>query len=161
VGKGCWFVIALVAIFASVMVALARTAHSDLRPYLGKWTGGFYADPTNKRLDLTGYLQIYATHQTFKLHLEGEQQGIDVDGTWVLEKKQLIFKPTKVAIEDDGGELKRNPNLTYYPNADVKAAYSKPFVLNPSKDNKRLEGLLTSIGKREGIYRFDWGGSGR
>lgn len=159
--KTVWVVLALVAVFASVLVTRARTANDELRPYLGKWTGGFYADPSNKKRDLIGYLQIYATGMTFKMHIEAAQQQIDVNGTWTLEKKQVVLKPNDVHIEDFGGADSRNPNLDYYPNEAVRAAYSKPVVLNASADGKVLSGLLMSIGDREGEHRFDWGGSGR
>lgn len=159
--KLVWILLAVVAIVMTALVAKNRTAHEDLRPYLGKWTGGFFADPADKHKDLPGYLQIYATHQTFKMHLEAEQQEVDIDGTWSLNKKQVVLKPTQVKINDFGGANSRDPNLMYYPNPDVQDTYRKPIVLNPTADGKKLEGLLITMGPTEGEHKFDWGGSGR
>lgn len=159
-GKGMWIFFTLIAIFMTVMVAINKNAHQDLRPFLGKWTGAFVVDPPNKRENLDGFLQMYATEMMFKMHLEGEQQEIDVDGNWAIEGKQIILKPTHVDIQDYGGQDVRNPNLAYIPNDDVRAAYERTLVFNPSADKKKLDGLLISIGPLRGAHQFTYGGSG-
>jgi hypothetical protein len=164
-----WIIFALIALVSTIMVFVNKTAHSELKPYLGKWNGGFevFSIPgtENPRLyklnSLKGFVVLYAANMKFDLELSGEQQDITVTGTWkILRKGRVELSGKKIKIDDYGGDLKRDPNKPYIPNQDVTAAYSKPIILDLSKDGQRFTGLLISVGVLEGTHRFDRVGSG-
>lgn len=141
----------------------ARSANQDLRPFLGKWSGQFTPDSfrsgpdteeDRRRSRLEGYIQVYATGRKFKMHLEGEQQAIDVTGTWTSKEKRLNLTPLDVQIDDQGGEEKRDPNKKYIPAEAVRAAYSKPLTFQLAEDGKSLKGLPISLGEMIGSHQL-------
>lgn len=150
--------------FLILALAGCGGGHKELLPYLGKWNGAFeverFAGATPKDLSretLRGYLMLYATNRRFLLHFDGEQQAVDLDGTWALNGKQVELRATKVEIDDQGGEEFRDPNKKWIPSDQLQAAVGRPIILNPSTDGKRLAGPATSIGDRTGAYRFHRG----
>lgn len=148
------------AFFAALIVA--GCGHGDQIAYLGRWHGDFVVDEitgggTDKdrqREGLHGSLQVYETHQSCKLHLQGEQETIDADGFWSLEKGAMMLKFTKIAIDDNGGYEHRDPNLKFIPPTDITASYQRSLVLHLSKDKQKLNGLEISIGHLVGHYLF-------
>lgn len=154
----------LVAITLLILTIRATGSNRDLIPFTGRWGGGFTIDSVQsgpdseaerKRNKLTGYIQIYLTGRKYKLHLEGEQQGIDVDGTWTAKGEKVTLKPTEVKIDDRGGPEQRDPNRPYLPNEDVKAAYERPMVLSQSADKNSFQGLPMSVSRFIGKHRFE------
>lgn len=150
-----------VTLFAFTIRAIG--SNRDLIPFTGKWTGGFEIDTVTqgpdsaeekKRNRLDGYLQVYLTKRKYKLHLEGIQQGIDVDGTWTVQGRRITLKPEKVTIDDHGGAEERDPNKPYIPNDDVNAAYYKPIVLDQSADKQGFKGLAVTVGRFIGRHSF-------
>ncbi len=137
--------------------------HGELVPYLGKWDGKFTvleAEPnaTPNDLDresLRGYLMLYATKMLFKLHLEGEQETVDIEGTWRLEKGRVFLDTKKTSIDDMGGENFRDPNRKFIPGEAIRATYSKPVTLSLDKTNKKLSGLPITMGKVIGKHEFE------
>jgi hypothetical protein len=143
--------------------------HREMMPYFGKWDGGFYVDVPEsqragatknialKRFTMEGYLMLYATRDGFKLHLEGEQVVIDVDGTWAVTKNsrgedRISLRPKGFKIDDFGGADMRDPNKAYIPSLDIRDTYGKEMLLRPSKDRQKLDGLPLSLGKLVGVH---------
>jgi hypothetical protein len=142
----------------------AKNSNQDLRPFLGKWSGEFKPESFRtgqgseedlRRSRLEGYIQVYATNRKFKMHLEGEQQAIDVTGTWTFEEKKLNLTPLDVQIDDQGGEEMRDPNKKYIPADAVRATYSKPLSFRLGGDGKTLQGLPISLGEMIGSHRLE------
>lgn len=140
----------------------ASSANKQYLRYTGKWKGGFTVSGVSTGPDtendrhrsrLEGYLQVYLDGRKFKLHLEGEQQGIDVDGTWTAERDTLTLNPKNVAIDDQGGEEKRDPNKMYIANDAVNETYRRPLVLK--QKGKRYDGLIVTLGPLLGSHWFE------
>ncbi len=130
-------------------------------PYLGKWNGGFRADtlagaaPSDlKRWDMPGYLMIYATKWTFKLHLEAEQAIIDVKGTWKVRNNAMTLNIVEVKIDDKGGEERRNPNLKYLSAETIRKTLGRELSFKISRDGKEIDTALLSYGDLLGIHHF-------
>lgn len=155
----------LVSLTVLLLVMTLRNVNSnkDLIRYTGRWKGGFTVESVTNGTDtadsrhahrLEGFLQVYLTNHKYKLHLEGQQEGIDVDGTWTANGDRLTLNPKAVAIDDQGGEEKRDPNKPYIPNEDVLATYNKPIVLVQSADKKGFQGLKVTLGNLLGSHAF-------
>jgi hypothetical protein len=144
------------------LLLLAGCGSKDALPYLGRWHGVFVVDKIRegsteqdrKREGLRGSLQVYATNHSFKLHLEGEQEVIDGEGTWSHVGTTVTLKFTTVKIDDEGGAEKRDPNLKFIPALDVHSAYQRSMVLHLSKNKQALGGLEVSIGHLTGHHLF-------
>jgi hypothetical protein len=166
-----WFVAAMAILAGIVAVLINRTAHSNLRPFLGKWNGGFEiqdirgvgASNVQKRAqELRGFVVLYGSHQKFDLEVSGQQQDIVVTGTWkVIKPTRVELTSSDVKIDDYGGVLKRDPNKPYIPNEDVTSAYEKPIILDLTDKGQKLNGLLISMGDMTGTHIFERVGSGR
>lgn len=142
----------------------ASFSNQDLMPFTGRWKGGFTVDSIQKGSDtaddrhrsrLEGYVQVYLTGRKYVLHLEGEQQGIDVTGTWTAKGDRITLQSKSVTIDDQGGADARNPNKKYIPNEVVNEAYSRQMVLVLSKDKHNLRGLKVSVGDLIGEHAFE------
>lgn len=159
------FVIAIVFTVTLIFFTVRATgSNRDLIRYTGRWGGGFTIDSVQsgpdseavrKRNKLTGYVQIYLTGRKYTLHLEGEQQGVDVYGTWTAKGEKLTLTPKEVKIDDRGGPEQRDPNRPYLPNEDVRAAYERPIVLSQSADKNSFQGLPMSVSRFIGKHRFE------
>lgn len=165
-----------IGLFLFLLISLTGCQqHREMMPYFGKWDGGFYIDETEskragftaprlgktslplKRYTMEGYLMLYATRDSFKLHLEGEQVVIDIDGTWAVTKNsrgedRITLKPKGFKIDDFGGADMRDPNKAYIPSLDIRDTYGKEILLKPSKDRQKLDGLPISLGKLVGTH---------
>lgn len=139
--------------------------NSQLMPYYGKWDGGYMVEELDspatekdlQRESLSGYIMLYATGNKFKLYQQGEQQTIEVEGTWKLEGKQVRTQTTKIKIDDMGGEEFRDPNKKYIPSDDVRAAFGKPMVLTLNSAKTELKTPAVGIGNRIGSFTFKRG----
>ncbi|CAN5419607.1 hypothetical protein BH11ARM1_BH11ARM1_03930 [soil metagenome] len=165
-----WILVALFAIFGTTMVLYNRNANSDLKPFLGKWNGGYVVTSIGPITDpnilkgnkLDGYVVIYGAEHKFAMELSGPQQDINVTGTWrIVKATRLELKSNGVKIDDFGGADKRNPNLPYIPNEIVSKVFDQPFVLDLADGNQKFVGLLNKFGNLTGKYEFDRVGSGR
>jgi hypothetical protein len=159
-----FIVFGLLAVLMIGLTLRATNSNRDLLSYTGKWKGGFTVDAIEpgpntetdrRRSRLEGYLQVYLTRRSYKLHLEGEQQGIDVDGTWTVKEGRVTLTPKEVKIDDQGGESKRDPNKKYIPNEAVTAAYNRPLVLVLAPDKRSYQGLPTTVGTLLGKHHFE------
>lgn len=136
--------------------------HKEYLPFLGKWAGKFEvasikgggSDKDKKRESLSGYVQVYATKQTYKMEMEGEQETIDITGTWTLQGNRITLKPKSVLIDDKGGAEFRDPNKKFIPSDRVHAAYGQPLILVESPNKKSLTGLEITIGDLVGTHRL-------
>lgn len=159
-----WILFAIVAL--TIIVFANSNPNSALVPYYGKWSGGFNVEAfrlgqgnqkLRDRASLRGYLMLYATGKKFKLHLEGEQEIIDLDGTWTVEKERVMLRTTATKIDDMGGEEARDPNKFFVTGEAVRDAYARPIPLRMSKDRQKLTGLRITIGEYEGTHEFTRG----
>lgn len=157
---------ALVLALALFLTIRSINANKDLVPFLGKWSGGFEVSQIQnanrdtpedrRRLGLMGYLMVYGSRHSFKIHLEGEQEVFDIGGKWAIKGQRLILTadPQTFALDDEGGAESRNPNRKFIPADDLRAAFGKPIPLDLSKDKKAFASPLTSIGNLIGAFRF-------
>lgn len=152
-------------IIALLVVITARSSCSnkELLPYLGRWTGDFAVESIRtgpntatdlKRSTLHGFMQIYASHKGFKIHLEGEQESFDVSGTWRLQGKRLVIRTQDIKIDDGGGVDARDPNRKFILPDDFRAAYNRPILLDLIPTRHALEGLPMTVGELIGRHRF-------
>jgi len=147
---------------AAVAALVAGCGNSEIVPFLGRWKAAFAVDgiagggsaKDMARESLHGYLQVYATNRSYKLHLEGEQEAIDADGVWTQTKDRLTLRVTTLKIDDEGGAALRNPNMKFILPTDIRSAYSHKIDVRLSKDKKTLMGLETSIGNLQGKHIF-------
>jgi len=131
-------------------------------PFLGKWSGSFVVseiqgggtDKDMKRESLKGYVQVYATNRSYKMEMEGEQETIDISGSWTIKGNRITLTPGKIVIDDQGGVDKRDPNKKFILSDEAQAAYGRPLILSESPDKKSFTGLLITIGKLVGTHRF-------
>jgi hypothetical protein len=131
-------------------------------PFLGKWSGEFQVSEIQgggtakdmKRESIRGYIQVYATSRSYKMEMEGEQETIDISGTWTIKGHRITLLPETIKIDDQGGVDARDPNKKFIPAEEVQKAYGRPILLSESEDKKSLTGLKTTIGKLTGTHRF-------
>lgn len=133
--------------------------------FLALWNGKFKVEkvltgpdsPQDRaRYELKGYIKILSNKSEFWIHLEGEQQAIDIKGTYKIEKDRIQLRASSdTRIDDFGGEDKRNPNLKFIPIQALKDSYAKPIILDLSKDGLKLTGLTFTLGPVEGQYEFE------
>lgn len=156
-------VFAILLFLGLFFTARSSCSNKDMLPYLGKWPGGFVVGEVRrgpntaidqKRSSLKGFVQIYATNRKFKIHLEGEQETIDVDGDWTRKARRMDLHVQHVVIDDQGGAALRDPNRKFILPDDIRAAYSRPLILDLSADGKSLNGLPMSIGDLTGRHLF-------
>lgn len=159
-------VVIVLATLTCVLIAftmLATNSNKDLVRYTGRWKGEFAVESITKGEDteeartrnrLGGYLQVYLTGHKYKIHLEGLQQGIDIEGTWKAQGDRLTLTPKAITIDDQGGAEKRDPNKPYIANESVMEAYNRPMTLSQSSDKKKFQGLKMTIGDLLGEHRF-------
>jgi hypothetical protein len=132
-------------------------------PFLGQWNGEFTVSKVlqgpntpqdQKRHSLKGYLKIVLNKKSYSMHLEGEQQTIDVQGSWNYSGNQVTLSPIDVKVETAGKDEGVDPNRKWILPEDLYAAYLKKFVFRLSKDGNSLQGLDTTIVILEGAHVF-------
>lgn len=131
--------------------------------FLGQWTGQFTIDKIGKGPDspmdrkhhmLRGYISIVLNKNKYTMHMEGEQQQVDIKGFWTYKDNQVTLSPAEVNVKSDGGDKGYDPNLKYVPDEELHQAYLKKFTFNLSKDGSTLQGLTTTIAFLEGVHAF-------
>lgn len=152
------------------LVATALTAIATLTgcnkeriPFLGHWDGGFdvtssTASAPTTALNMRGYLQLYRTSDKFLIELSNPTQVLDLGGKWRMiggKRIELTFRDFKLT-EPDLTKL-RGMRRPFLDPADLKAAYTKPLILDLSPDGKTLTGLLMRIGPLLGRHEFKKG----
>lgn len=152
----------LVLIFAFAL-ALAGCGDKKKVPFLGQWTGQFEVSKVKTGSDteldrkhywLRGYVSVRLDKSSYLMHLEGEQQQVDIKGTWTYSGSQITLDPKDIKVNTDGGEKGVNPNLKYVPDEDLYNAYQKKITLKLSPDGSTLMGLTTTIAFLEGVHIF-------
>ena len=145
------------------VLALAGCGTKEGMAYFGRWSGRFAVESAEGssegdrlRSGMKGYLQIYATERRFKMHLEGEQQNVDVSGHWEIKKRRLTLRSNDIQIEDPGEELS-DPTRKRLPPRALRDAYARPLVFDLSPDGRALTGLTTSVGTLVGRHLFTKG----
>ena len=151
----------------ALALALVGCGDKKVVPFLGQWPGQFTVDKVNRGPDgpddrkhhtLHGYLSVRLNKNMYMLHLEGEQQQIDVKGTWTYSGSQITLAPApdpnSIKVTSEGGKEGINPNFKYIPDEDLHQAYLKKITLKLSKDGSSLEGLRTTIAFLEGTHSF-------
>lgn len=148
---------------ALFFTARASCANKDLVPFFGKWSGAYEVDQVLKGADgpkdrerskLEGFVQIYGSNRSYKMFLNGEQESLEIGGTWTTKGNRITLRMNDFKLDDQGGEDARNPNAKFIPADELREAYAKPLVLELSADKKRLTGLRTTVGPTVGTHRF-------
>jgi hypothetical protein len=131
--------------------------------FLGQWPGQFTVEKVNvgpdgvddrKHHSLHGYVSVRLDRSKYIMHLEGEQQQIDITGKWAISDSQITLSPVDIKVNTEGGKDGVNPNRKYIPDEDLYVAYGKKITLKLSKDGSTLEGLRTTIAFLEGTHTF-------
>lgn len=156
--------LALLGVLLITLTLRATGSNRDLLRYTGKWEGGFTIDSIQRGPDteeerhrnrIVGFVQIYLTNRKYTLHLEGTQQAIDIDGTWVAKGDRVTLTPKTVKIDDKGGPELRDPNKPYIANEAVQTTYNRPMTLVQSADKRRYDGLAITLGDFLGKHHFE------
>ena len=131
--------------------------------FLGRWSGSFIATAVDPKLPvhdperntLRGFLQLYLTENRCAVHLEGEQESVDLPkGSWTLNGRQIVVTFTRIDINDAGGFSLRDPNKAFIPPAALRETFSKVIALNIGPDRKSLRSALVQIGPLTGTFEF-------
>jgi hypothetical protein len=155
-------VFGILLVIILVMTGRASCAGKADLPFLGKWKGGFVADrfvgrPNAFGLRRSGFdatLQLYRTEDKFILHLEAEQETVDVLGTWTHKDREIRLKVGSVDVDDMGGSDARDPNRPFVDAEAIRQTYSGILILRMTKDKKQLIGLPLTLGEVVGTHRF-------
>jgi hypothetical protein len=159
---GCSILIAL-TILALIILKIASGGDQKAVPLLGQWPGQFTVDKVNRGPDgpddrkhhtLRGYVSVRLNKKMYTMHLEGEQQQIDIKGTWSYTGNQITLAPNDIKVNTEGGKEGINPNFKFVPDDELYNAYQKKITLNLSKDGSKLQGLRTTIAFLEGTHSF-------
>ena len=148
---------------AIVAIATLTGCNKERIPYLGHWDGGFEvalstSAAQSSAINMRGYLQLYRTDDKFLIQLSNPTQVLDLGGKWRMvgpRRVELTFHDFKLA-EPDLNKLKGMGRPFLEP-ADLRAAYTKPLILDLSKDAKTLTGLLMRVGPLLGKHEFKKG----
>ena len=143
-------------------IALVGCGNRVEMPYYGKYEGGYVVDSTQNRLipvakrwNLSGYVQLLANRHKFKMHLEGEQQFMDISGTWKLDGKMVRLDLLDYKFEDYGGAANRNPNRTFTSADAIRTSFGKLVTLGiQPAERVVLKGPLLVIGESAGHLEF-------
>lgn len=151
------------AALALLALVLAGCGDKAAMPYLGKWTGHLAVESApggterdRRRSEMKGFLQLYATERRFTLHLEGEQQTVEVTGRWEVKRRRVTLRPRDVRIVDPGEDA-FDPNLKRISPPELRNAYARPLVLDAAPGGRALTGLTTSVGPLIGKHVFTKG----
>ena len=145
------------------VVMISRRGDKAPLPFLGQWQGQFTVDKVNvgpdspvdrKQHILRGYVSIRLDKMKYIMHLEGEQQQVDITGKWAIVGRQITLSPGDTKVKTEGGRDGANPNRKYVPEEDLYTGYEQKITLKLSKDGSSLEGLRTTIAFLEGTHSF-------
>jgi hypothetical protein len=128
-------------------------------PYLGHWVGGFQVTSATRevpvaKLAMNGYLQLYRTDDKFLIQLSNPTQVLNLGGVWRMigaHRIELTFNAFRID-EPDLTKLK-GMRRAYLEPEDLKAAYSKPLILDLGPPGT-LNGLLVRVGPLLGRHVF-------
>jgi len=155
-----------VPVLASLACALflggCISADQKTRPFLGMWVGKFAVSNVGvgpntaddqRRHTLTGYVRILLDRKAYQMHLEGEQQVIEIKGEWVYRGSQLILSPKKVEVKDEY-EDGPNPNRKYVPSDELTKAYQQKLTFNLNKAANEYSAPEMKIAFLNGTHSF-------
>ncbi|MHB8637393.1 MAG: hypothetical protein ACYC96_13065 [Fimbriimonadaceae bacterium] len=129
-------------------------------PFLGHWDGGFDVTSTTASVPTTaivlrGYIQLYRTNDRFLMEMANPLQLLDLAGNWRMVSStriELTFHNFKLT-EPDLEKLKAM-HKPYLDPVALRAAYTKPLILDLSPNGKQLTGLLVRVGPLLGTHVF-------
>lgn len=161
-------------ILAAAPFILSGCFSGEQVPFLGRWTGSFNVSSASQKMpikklarySMNGFVELYRSQirvlhskderlkSKFVMHLDGEQETIDVTGQWELLNHQMMLTATDIKIDDAGGEALRDPNRTFIAADDLRASLQNPFALDFSSAKNDLKSPLLQIGPLFGRYQF-------
>lgn len=133
--------VAIAAAGVALMLQGCISADQKTRPFLGMWVGKFTvsnvgAGPNQaddqRRHTLTGYIRVLLDKKAYQMHLEGEQQQIEIKGEWVYKGSQIVLSPKNVTVNDEYDDGP-NPNRKYVPSDELTKAYQQKLTFNINK----------------------------
>lgn len=162
------------SIIAAAPILLGGCFSGEQVPFLGRWTGSFDVTSASQKMpikklarySMKGFVELYRSQirvlhskderpkSKFVMHLDGEQESIDVTGQWELRNRQLMLTATDVKIDDAGGEALRDPNRTFIAADDLRASLQNPFALDFTAEKNDLKSPLLQVGPLFGRYQF-------
>lgn len=138
------------------------SADQKTRPFLGMWVGKFSvsavgAGPNTpddqRRHTLTGYVRILLDKKAYQMHLEGEQQQVDIKGEWAYRGNQIILSPKKVEVKDEYDDGP-NPNRKYVPSDELTKGYQQKLTFNLNKAANQYSAPEVKIAFLTGTHSF-------
>jgi hypothetical protein len=150
---------------ATVGLILSGCRSKQDVPYVGRWDGQFMVSRllgktqvmSAKRNNWRGFVLLYRTRDDggtrCQMHLENEQETVEVKGHWELVKRQVEITFNDIKIDDAGGLDMRDPNKSYLDSGEIRKALSVPLILN-STGPTSLSSPLVVFGPLEGAYSF-------
>ena len=159
---GCG-IIASLALIVLVVLKLSKGGDQEAVKFLGQWPGQFTVDKVDRGPDgaddrkhhmLRGYVSVRLNKKMYTMHMEGEQEQIDIKGFWTINGNQITLAPSDTKVNVEGGKEGINPNFKFVPVEELYLAYEKKITLNLSKDGSTLQGLRTTIAFLEGQHSF-------
>ena len=106
------------ALAITFSIALIGCGDQKQVPFLGQWVGQFDVEKVKQGPDsatdrrqhsLRGYLSVRLNKNIYLMHLEGEQQQVDITGKWSYKGNQLTLNPDKIDGKSDGAAAGPNP----------------------------------------------------
>ncbi len=153
---------AILCLLAATALQGCISADQKTRPFLGMWVGKFMvANVGNgpntaddqRRHSLTGYVRILLDKKAYQMHLEGEQQTIEIKGEWIYKGNQIILSPKKVEVKDEN-EDGPNPNRKFVPAEELTKAYQQKLTFNINKAANEFTAPEVKIAFLSGTHSF-------
>jgi hypothetical protein len=138
------------------------SADQKTRPFLGMWVGKFIvsnvgAGPNtpddHRRHTLTGYIRVLLDKKAYQMHLEGEQQKVDIKGEWAYKGNQLILSPKDVQVVDESDDGP-NPNRKYVDAEELTIGYRQKLTFNINKAANQYTAPEMKIAFLTGTHSF-------
>lgn len=152
----------ILGIIGAVALQGCVSADQKTRPFLGMWVGKYAvssvgAGPNTaddqRRHTLTGYVRVLLDKKAYQMHLEGEQQTVEIKGEWAYRGNQIILSPKKVEVKDEY-EDGPNPNRKYVPLDELTKAYQQKLTFNINKAANEFTAPEVKIAFLSGTHSF-------
>jgi hypothetical protein len=104
---------------------------------------------------IKGNLELYLTHDKFKLDMASAYQSFSIEGKWKAEKSRVILTSDKFDFKNPSEEDQKALKLQIIQPDEIRGVFGHPFVLETSSDRRRLTGLKSMLGKLLGHFEFE------
>jgi hypothetical protein len=134
-------------------------ADPKIVPLLGNWTGAFRVESVDDKApeqsaDFKAYLQLYRTHDKFKLRIENRLQASEITGVWRRKASQIELVPSDFKFENPSEEDQRTKGMRIVQPDEMRKAFGKTFYLDLASDEQHLTGAAMTLGNLAGRYQL-------